>query len=35
MANNLIIMADENFAVDQRAVKECFTLNAEKFEKKY
>ena len=27
-------MADENFAVDQRAVRERFTLIAEKFEKK-
>ena len=34
IANNLNIMADENFAVDQRAVRERFTLIAEKFEKK-
>ena len=27
-------MADENFAVDQRAVRERFTLMAENFEKK-
>ena len=26
IANNLNIMADENFAVDQRAVRERFTL---------
>ena len=31
---NLNIMADENFAVDQRVVRERFTLIAEKFEKK-
>lgn len=35
IANIINIMADENFAVDQRAVRECFTLIAEKFEKKY
>ena len=34
IANNINIMADENFAVDQRAARECFTLIAEKFEKK-
>ena len=34
IANNLNIMADKNFAVDQRAVRERFTLIAEKFEKK-
>ena len=34
IANNLNIMADENFAVDQRAVRERFTLIAEKFEEK-
>ena len=34
IANNLNIMAGENFAVDQRAVRERFTLIAEKFEKK-
>ena len=34
IANNLNIMADENFAVDQNAVRERFTLIAEKFEKK-
>ena len=34
IANNLIIMTNENFAVDQRAVRERFTLIAEKFEKK-
>ena len=31
IANNLNIMADENFAVDQRAVRERFTLIAENF----
>ena len=34
IANNLNIMADENFAVDQRAVRERFSLIAEDFEKK-
>ena len=34
IASNLNIMADENFAVDQRAVGERFTLIAENFEKK-
>ena len=34
IANNLNIMADEKFAVDQSAVRERFTLIAEKFEKK-
>ena len=34
IANNLNIMTDENFAVDQNAVRERFTLTSEKFEKK-
>ena len=34
IANNLNIMADENFAGDQRAVRERFALIAKKFEEK-
>ena len=33
IANNLKIMADEKIAVDQRAVRERFTLIAKKFKK--
>ena len=34
IANNLNIMVNENFAVDRRAVRERFSLIADKFEKK-